>query len=153
MELGGQITFEGKNGLFLIQGDKENGLVEVYLKNDDGNDMILYFDPALFASILELGVQFLNTGETQENLKSKTCRAKPDLNLWIDDEDVSIKVDCGNPDEDNPNLIITSKRYGQIEVGLNVNQAAMIAYCCKKIIEIKEGLADLGKSKLVSAKT
>ena len=152
MKFNGEISFDGKNGLQWIKEDEETGLIEVCLNNDDGCDMILSFDPELLKSILETGKKFFETGKTSENINAGTCRVKPELHLWIDDEDVSINVHPGDLEEENPGLIIKGKRYGEVSLCFNFNQARMIAYCCQKIIELRESLKELQKAKFVSTK-
>ena len=154
MVFNGSITFEGReDGMQWIKKDEETGLIDIVLETDGGGQMVLCFDPALLKSIAEKTRKFFEAGEKiLKNESSGSCRIKPNLRLWIEDEDVSIQVDWEIPGENNPAIEISGKRYGTVGLGININQARVISECCRKIIEIRNSLQELEKSKIVSAK-
>ena len=153
MKFDGSIVFEGGNGLRWIKKNKETGLIEMVLATDGRGEIVLYFEPELLKSIAENAQKFFAGDEkvVVDGPDSGSCRIKPNLVLLVEDEDVSIEVDWDQPNESDPMIIISGKRWGKVDLGFNLNQARVISECCKKVIEIRNSLEELQKSKLVSA--
>ena len=158
MIIDGDFTFEGKNSLKCIYEDKEKGLINMFFECD-GHEQSLVFEPNCFKTIGEMMDKYLTSPEIDaqgrkavDNFRATSGRVKPDITLWMEEDDVSIEVpDWDLPEENNPVLKISS-RNGRVTFCFNIAQAKEIADRCMRLIEIRKALKDVRKKKVVKAR-
>lgn len=145
MDFNAHLTIEGENCLQWIKKDEE-GLIDLYFDTEEG-EISLRFEPKCFATLVEMSSRFVNTGETARNGVVAKGRVRPDVSIWMEDEEVSLEAElCEVRDEDRQSIEISS-RTGKINIGFNESQAWAIKECCGKIVDINE------KSRAVQRKT
>ena len=149
MSFNGTITFKGANGLVWIQKN-DDGLIDIFFKNDDEEEVSLAFDPECFNTIIEVAKEFLGTGKLAKNPREGTCVVEADIKMWDWTKKVSLETDWMNPDESSPNLTISSKRE-KVVLGLTMAQFKGLRDKCQEILDVRQSIKDVQKKKTIKA--
>lgn len=134
MDFGGTLIFEGRNGLRFIKSN-EDGLIDLVFGNEQGGEVVLEFEPELFAEIARKIRGFQESGDSSLNVGAH-CRVTPDIFLDIDGEkNLTLNVDL--KELENAAIFKITSRKGNLDLIISKDQGGILADRMNKIAQIE----------------